>query len=379
MGKQVVILGAGPSGLGVAQKLLKRTGPNVSDLKVILVDPSTHVFWTPGTVRGVIPGEFADDILFQPLQPAFAKYKAEQFELIQGKATSLDTSNNTVQIETVSNGVLTLSYDQVVIATGSRTVSGVPFKSLNSYEESINAWHDLQSKIQAAKSIVIAGGGSAGVETAGEIAAKYGADKKVTLVNSSDRLLKGYLPSVGKAAEDILANLGVKVINKASTTTPFENNGAVTEVTLSNGETIAADLLIPLIGIRPNTEYVPKELHDQARSDGSIAQDKTLRVSGTKNVWAVGDVGNLESKQLLRVEPQIASLWKNLDAVLRNNEAGIAEHKVNTSPTIVATMGRKAGTGQLFGFKVWSWFASMIKGKNLFTDKAAPWINGETA
>ncbi|PKS06965.1 hypothetical protein jhhlp_005561 [Lomentospora prolificans] len=379
MGKQVVILGAGPGGIGIAHKLLKRTYPNVSDLKVILVSPSTHVYWPPGTVRGVIPGEFADDILFKPLASAFAKYDAKQFELIEGKATSLDTANNVVQIETRDGGAQTLNYDQLVIATGTRTTTGVPFKLLDSYQETIDKWHDLQSKVDAAKSIVIAGGGPAGVETAGEIAAKYGTSKKITLVNSADTLMNAYLPSVGKASEDALTSLGVKVINKVRATTPFENNGAVTEVTLSNGETIATDLFIPLIGVRPNTEFIPKELHDQSRNDGSLAQDKTLRVSGTQNVWAVGDVGNLESKQLLRIEPQIATLWKNLDASLRGNEPSLTNHKVNTSPAVVATMGRKHGTGQLFGLKLWNWFASMIKGKTLFTDKSPAWINGDTA
>ncbi|CAI4217271.1 unnamed protein product [Parascedosporium putredinis] len=316
MPKQVVILGGGPAGVNIAHKILKRSLPTLADLKVILVSPNTHTYWPVGAVRGVIPGEFADDILFHPIQAGFAKYKPDNFEFLEGKATALDVAANSVQVETPPAA----SRPCPTTSSSSPPAPAPPLVCL---------------KVGAAKTIVVAGGGPAGVETAGEIAAKYGAEKKVTLVVAADALLKGWKPAVGQAAEANLKSLGVTVIKGARATTAFENNGAVGEVALSNGETIATDLFIP--------------------SSASLAQDKSLRVSGTKNVWAVGDVGSLETKQQLRIDPQVASLWKNVDAALRDPAAVPSDHKL------------------------FSWFASMVKGKTLFTEHSAAYMNGGKA
>lgn len=59
----------------------------------------------------------------------------------------------------------------------------VPWKaSLEGYEKTKSLLHEYQNKVKAAKSIIIAGAGPTGVETAGEIAFEYGKGKEVTLV-----------------------------------------------------------------------------------------------------------------------------------------------------------------------------------------------------
>lgn len=69
------------------------------------------------------------------------------------------------------------------------------------------ALHSLQQQVGAAHSIVIAGGGQTSVETAGEIAARYGGGKDVTLVVGGKHVLEashGVLTGVVKAVENDL-------------------------------------------------------------------------------------------------------------------------------------------------------------------------------
>jgi NADH dehydrogenase FAD-containing subunit len=380
MAKAVVILGAGWAGLPLAHKLLKYTLPKVKNLKVILVSPNTHFYWNLAAVRGVIPGAFTDDQLFLPIQPGFARYHDGSFEFVLGKASSIDPESNTVEISK-NNGIKTsLVYDQLVIATGSQILSDLPFKPIGKHEETVEALHGLQKQIGAAKSIAIAGAGPTGVETAGEIAAHYGVEKEITLIISGEHALEAsnVLPSVAQIVEKDLQKLGVKLIrntkvDSAQASEKGDGNTATqTTAKLSNGTTIVADLYLPLFGVKLSTTFVPSTLLD---STGSIILDKTMRVKGTKNIWGIGDVGNLEPKQVTVIDGMVIHLSAVLDSVL-TGEGEVKEYKLG-KPMIFVTMGKKFGTGQIGGWKLWGWMVTYVKGRNIFVDTAKQYVDGK--
>jgi NADH dehydrogenase FAD-containing subunit len=266
-------------------------------------------------------------------------------------------------------GDRTVNYDQLVIATGSSTVSGLPFKTLGSTEETIAALHELQEQIHMAESIVVAGAGPTGVETTGELAFKYGNQKKITLVINGDRALPACMPEVSRAAEKELAKLKVELVRNARVT-EFKDG----LVTLSDGQTLAAGAYLPTFGVRVNSSFVPPSLLDR---DGSVRLERSMRVAGLTNVWGVGDVGNLEGKQLVRVDGQVTTLAQNLDAVLRGADGAVKEHKPAEKPLIFVTTGKKSGTGQIGSFKAFSWLVTMTKGKDLFTGKGPGMVAGK--
>jgi NADH dehydrogenase FAD-containing subunit len=380
MAKTVVILGAGWAGLPLAHKLLKDTLPKVKELKVILVSPNTHFYWNLAAVRGVIPGTFTDDQLFLPIQTGFARYPDGNFQFVLGKASGIESESNLVKI-TQNDGVETsIYYDQLVIATGSQILSDLPFKPVGTHEATLESLHSLQKQIDAAKSIVIAGGGPTGVETAGEIAAHYGAAKEVTLIIGGDRALEAsnVLPSVSQTVEKDLQKLGVKLIRK----TKVDGTHAVekgegssvkqSSITLSNGNTIVADLYLPLFGVKLNTSFAPANFLD---ATGSIILDKTMRVTGTKNIWGIGDVGNLEPKQVTVIDGMIIHLSVALDAVLTGT-GGVPEYKLG-KPMIFITMGKKYATGQIGGWKLWGFLTAYVKGRNIFVDTAKQYVDGK--
>ncbi|KAK1723301.1 hypothetical protein CaCOL14_007135 [Colletotrichum acutatum] len=372
MVKQVVILGAGYAGLGVAHKLLKYTQPKVKDLKVILVSPSTHLYWNCAAVRGLIPGEFSDDTLFNEIRPGFEKYPKDAFDFVLGKATTFDATSNTVQIET-KEGLKSLEYAQLIIATGSSLASGVPFKTIGTHEETLTAWHNLQSEVKVANSIIVSGAGTTGVETAGELGHAYGSTKQITLIVEGDAPLPGLLPQLGKIAAKNLQQLKVKLVTNARVT-EANTSGALKSIKLSNGETLTADLYLPLFGVRPNSSFIPEHLLDDK---GSLKLKHDLRVEGLTNVWGVGDIGNLEAKQLMRAEGQALHLADNLDAVLTGNETKVKDLKLTLKPQVFVTIGKKKATGQFNTMKLPGFIVSAAKAKTFFTEKGPGLVQGK--
>jgi NADH dehydrogenase FAD-containing subunit len=178
--KIIVILGSSFAGVNTAHRLLKRAS-KTSDVKIILVGPNTHLFWNLAVPRAVVPGQFSDDKLFGAIAPGFKQYSTDRFEFIIGTAERLDLTSKYVAVRT-DNGEKVISFDILILATGSRTKGDIPFKGRGSYEDTRNALHDLQNKVKNATSIVIGGAGATGVETAGELGFEYRMGKKITLV-----------------------------------------------------------------------------------------------------------------------------------------------------------------------------------------------------
>ncbi|MCJ1456827.1 hypothetical protein MMC28_007192 [Mycoblastus sanguinarius] len=383
MAKTVVILGAGWAGLPVAHKLLKYTLPKAKDgLKVFLVSPNSHFYWNLAVVRGVIPGAIPDKQLFLPIEPGFVQYSAENFEFVLGKAERLDPETNTIEVVDDDRNQLSLSYDQLVIATGSKIRSNLPFKPVGTHKETLAALHSLQKQIDIAKSIVIAGAGPTGVETAGELAAAYGVEKDITLIIGGERALQAShaLPSVSQVVERDLQKLGVKMVRNTkvkgvhTNTKGKEDAAAQTTLTLSNGSTLIADLYLPLFGVQVNTSFVPANLLDSAKN---LVLDKTMRVVGTNNVWGIGDVGNLEAKQVTVTDAQIIHLSAALDSVLTGDGGQVKEYKPSGKTMIFITMGKKYATGQIGGWRLWGWITSYVKGRTLFVDTAQGYVGGK--
>ncbi|POR37993.1 Apoptosis-inducing factor 2 [Tolypocladium paradoxum] len=376
MTQSVVILGAGWAGLPLAHKLLKYTAPKTS-LRVILVTPNSHFFWNVAATRGIIPGEIPDSALFLPIAPGFSQYPAGAFELVLGTAEGIDQAANTVDIAANDGQQRHIPYDQLVIATGSKISSGLPLKPLGNHSVNVGSWHALQKRVGEAKTIVIAGAGATGVEVAGELAARYGSAKEITLVVSGNRPFEGHdgiSPSVGATVDRDLQNLGVKLMRNTRVALSEESgDGKSHTLTLSNGSTLEADCYLPLFGIQVNTSFVPKELLD---AKGNVQQDQSLRVVGTENMWAMGDVGNTEAKQLTLTDAQIVHMAAALDATLTGS-GSVAPYRPEEKTMIFIAMGRRFATGQIGGWKLWRFLVSYAKGRKLFVGAAAGYVGGK--
>jgi NADH dehydrogenase FAD-containing subunit len=374
MSKTVVVLGAGWAGLPLTHKLLKYTLPKIPDLKVVLISPNTHFFWNVAATRGIIPEAIPDQQLFLPIKPAFDQYPTENFEFVLGKADSIHAELDTVHVTCNDGSVKDIRYDELVIATGSCLASGLPLKPIGTHQETMSAWTQLKRQVGNAKAIVVAGAGATGTEVAGELAARYGSSKDITLIISGDQPLEGALGSVRTSITRDLRTLGVKLVKNTRVNEAKKSaDGQETELLLSNGTILKTNLYLPLHGIKLNTSFVPTSFLDD---NGNIKLDDKMRVVGTKNIWAMGDVGNIDPKQLTITDNQIIHLAAALDAVLTGNTK-VKPYEPETKKMIFVSLGKKHATGQIGNWRLFSFMVSWVKGRKLFVDTAEGYVGGK--
>jgi NADH dehydrogenase FAD-containing subunit len=179
--------------------------------------------------------------------------------------------------------------DSIVLATGSVNFS--PLKSEGGDIEALRGdnarWHKA---VVAAKRIVIIGAGTVGTELAGEIAHAH-PEKKITLV-ASDPVLFSNLPSkLGRSLQAKLKDMGVKVILGARAEgLPGKDGPEGGSVSLSSGQVLEADLIIPTVGSRARTSLADTLPGFERASDGRVKVDDFLRPSFLPNVFAAGDM-----------------------------------------------------------------------------------------
>jgi NADH dehydrogenase FAD-containing subunit len=396
--KNIVIIGGSYAGVSTAHYLLRHAVPYLpSDqaYQVVVVSAADEIMCRPACPRALISDSmFPQDKLFNNIPKLFDQYPKGAFRFVHGKAVDLDHGNSTLVVELNAGGARQkVRYHALVVATGASTAS--PLLSLNRDVSFLrSSWAAFREALPSAKTIVVAGGGPAGVETAGELGeylnGKAGwftsrlANPKVTikLVTKGDRILPYLRPSIAAKAESYLAKVGVTVEKSVSVKAVepagagTEDVGAKAKIVLANGTEIEADLYIPAMGTIPNTSFIPKDL---LAPDGRIKTNKgTLRVEGVgSRIYALGDVADAARPAVHNVFAEVPVLCANLKrdlmlaAQMIQNPSGSAAmatadkiFKEDTRETQLVPIGKSLGVGAAMGYQLPSWLVWLIKGRD---------------
>ena len=293
MAHQIVIIGASFAGLTVTSNLLKNVLPPLTQsgkqtFKVTLVNPADDFYWKIGAPRTVVnPSSLPAEKTIIPIAPVFSKYSAEQFQFIKAYASSIDANTRSLKLSTGQS----VSYDTLVICSGTHFRTNI-WSTTPGSEALKAALEDMHKRIPSADTILVAGGGPAGVETAGELGELYGNKKDITLLSGTDNLLNRLSnKNVGKDAEARLTKMGVKVVHGVQVTKSHEENKKEI-IQLSNGETRTVDVYIEAIGDKPNSSFVPKEWLTDKGQVKTDAQTLRLDVPGVTGVYCYGTVAS---------------------------------------------------------------------------------------
>jgi apoptosis-inducing factor 2 len=392
--QSIVILGGSYGGLSTAHYLLKHClplFPETERLQVVLVNPSTEVFCRPACPRALISDNLLpQDKLFVNIPKAFEQYPTTSFKFLLGTATDLDHEGRTITIS-LNGGAPAerIPYHCLVIATGASTYS--PLLSVNTTVEHMKQnWIEFRKSLPSIKSIIIAGGGPAGVETAGELgeylngrtgwfsSAPPSPKVAITLVTAGEKILPVLRPKIAAKAEKELAKVGVTVVKNArvvevepqSAGTDGVSFASKTTVTLNDGRSLQADLYIPAMGTSPNTAFID---HGLLAADNRVETDAaTLRVPAAgERVYAIGDASTFARPAVHNVLAAVPVLCFNLRRDLLV-AAGLAESdagpyrvfKEDTRETQLVPIGKKRGVGAAQGYRLPSFLVWLIKGRD---------------
>lgn len=152
------------------------------------------------------------------------------------------------------------------------------------------------------------------------------------------------------------------------------------KVTLSDGQTLEADLYIPATGTKPNTEFIDaKEL---LLADGRVETDvQTLRVAKAgPRVYAVGDCASYARPAIPLITAAIPVLAANVKRDLISAEAGVGSDRMfkeDKSVTHLVPIGRSRGVGVIKGLRIPSWLVWVIKGRDYFLGKMGKMWSGD--
>ncbi len=268
---RVVIIGAGPAGLTVAETVRQKSP--TTDITLLSVEPFPPY----------APPAIADHFLTGRTETLFWKGEdvCERLGLDYRSgvgARSVDTVAHRVRLDDSQ----TLEYDRLVIATGGRLYAPVEgselpgianFKSLRAAKQLVE-----RAKRGEAKSALIVGAGFIGVEVA-LVLRDLGL--QVTLVEALDRVMPRMLDAeTAEIVQREIEKRGVTV-RLSTRVAAFGGHKRAENVSLESGEVLTADIYVAATGVKPNLEPI----EDSAISARwGIVVDDRLRTSAPRRV-----------------------------------------------------------------------------------------------
>jgi len=376
----IVIIGASFGGLAVAHGLLKTVlpqlpNPEKQSYKVVQIAPNDDFFWKIAAPRVIAnPKSIPLEKTLIPIASGFKAYSKDQYEFIRAYVTSIDPASKTVHTST-SNAV---HYDSLVIASGTTFASHV-WTVTDGSEPLKEAIDEIHQKLPGAESVLIAGGGAAGVETAGEFGEAFGKKKEITLLSGSTGLLSRLQnKKMGSDAQSRLEKMGVKVLNDNLRVTEHTTVNGKDVLKLSNGETKTVDIYIEATGDKPNSKFLPQEWLDDKQKVKTNAQTLHLDVPGVTGVYVFGSVGSYSDGSVLDIKfatPAILESIK-LDLQGKGGPRTAKIYKKIQSDMQFVPIGSQGGVGIAFGWKLPSFLVKLAKAKDFMIGNAVKTVEG---
>jgi NADH dehydrogenase len=306
--RRVVILGGGFGGVSAARRF-EQLLPWTPWLDVTLVSQRNHLLFTP-MLAEVAAGSVEAGNVGVPLRAACPRTRFRRAEVL-----GVDPDRRVVHLRR-GDALEALPYDHLVLALGAvpnfRDLPGVAANALTlaTLEDARRLRDHVLGRLEQADhesdpaerrrwlTFVVAGGGFAGTEAVASLfdlvhsVLRYfprvrASDPRFVLVHSRGRILPELGDKLAGYASGKLVARGIE-LRLGVTVAGADADG----VRLSDGEWLAARTLVWAAGTRPSPVSLVTgrgSVRLAVPGGGAVPVDRTLRVRGTDDIWAVGD------------------------------------------------------------------------------------------
>ncbi len=351
MSNRIVIVGGGYAGAELARSLDTKA-------EVTLVEQRSHFVHSAAMIRALVTPELMERAMI-PYDKLLKRGTVVQATVASVDETGVTLSDNS-----------RIDADYVVLATGSDNAT--PFKpkgaDVAGLREDVLG---INGQLKAAKTIAIVGAGAVGTELAGEIA-HFMPEKKVTLISGPAHLFPDQPAKLGQnlaaklKAAGVTLVLGTRAENLDNLTEPYSGT-----LTLSDGQTLSADLIFPVIGSRANSDLFDTLPNVGRTTANRVVTDGYMRPSSLPNVFATGDVAdNGDAMTIVATMRQVPWLTKTLIALISSKTVDdLKPYTKWNKPPILVPLGPNKGNSYLSLFTVGDLLTRQLKGKDLFIKK----------
>jgi NADH:ubiquinone reductase (H+-translocating) len=372
--KRILVLGGGFAGMFAARELRRRVG-RVADIELI---NEVNYFTFQPLLPEVAAGGISVRDAVAPLRRLLPGVRVRQAQIY-----AIDPARKIVTIfQGLQRRYTEVGYDHLVLALGQTVdLSRIPglaahALTMKTLSDGLTLRNAVIDKLEHADitalpevkkellTFTVIGGGFSGVETAGEMMelierslAFYPniarSEVRVLLVEFADRLL-GELPaSLGEYTRSFFEKRGIEVRLRTGI-----REATGTAIVTTDGELTWTRTLVATIGNGPSPLVAKIGLPNER---GRIRTDRTLRVEGRDDIWALGDAaliplveapserGHFAPPTAQFAVREARALAKNVAASL---EGRTGEPFVYKSKGALASLGAHRGVAEVYGIRL---------------------------
>ena len=354
--KTIVIIGAGFGGLRAAMLLGKKIkrSRQINHYKIVLIDRNRYHTYTPLLYEAATTDkETANYPEIQKLVTYDISdiLKKLPVRFIQNEVAGLDLTKGLVYCRSFEITHEELKFDYLILATGSETnyfnIPGLEENSLTlkNFTDALKIRNAVLGAIANNKNskVIIGGGGSTGIELAGELK-EWQPDLAVTIIEGSSTILPGFEKNVVERVQNRLKKLNVEILTEKIITEATQN-----KIFLKDNSTINFDLLIWCGGVKASglIRKLPLKTETKGRIEveeamSCLPHTENLKLYG--QVYGIGDAVCCYDPVTKKPMPMVARAAISQATVAVNNILGknLKFYCPKTYPYVIPVGGKYA-------------------------------------